>query len=98
MRKHNHIHTLGIPHYKAHFRFLRKLKGLLSAPYSPKNTVIALICSQAIICLPRTQKPVSVCYIIQWFVGTIVEWYEYCALLDAVGGLHILRKRTENLR
>jgi len=31
-------------------------------------------------------------------MGTIVEWYEYCALLDAVGGLHILRKSTENLR
>jgi len=25
MRKHNQIHTLGTPHYKAHFRFLRKL-------------------------------------------------------------------------
>jgi len=23
MRKHNQIHTLGAPHYKAHFRFLR---------------------------------------------------------------------------
>jgi len=29
---------------------------------------------------------------------TIVEWYEYCAPLDAVGGLRILRKSTENLR
>jgi len=25
MRKHNQIRTLGAPHYKAHFRFLRKL-------------------------------------------------------------------------
>jgi len=48
-------------------------------PYGPKNTVVALICSQAIICLPRTQKPVSECYVIQQFMGTIVEWYEYCA-------------------
>jgi len=24
VRKHNQIHTLGAPHYKAHFRFLRK--------------------------------------------------------------------------
>jgi len=30
-------------------------------------------------------------------MGTIVEWYEYCALLDAVGGLCMLRKSTENL-
>jgi len=43
------------------------------------------------------QKPVSECYIIERFMGTIVEWYEYCALLDAVGGLRILRKSTENL-
>jgi len=26
MRKHNQIHTLGTPHYKAHFQFLKKLK------------------------------------------------------------------------
>jgi len=60
--------------------------------------VVALICSQAIICLPRTQKPMNECYIIERFMGTIVEWYEYCAWLDAVGGLRILRKSTENLR
>jgi len=63
-----------------------------------KNVVVALICSQAIICLPRTQKPVSECYVIDRFMGTIVEWYEYCPLLDAIEGLHILRKSTENLR
>jgi len=51
----------------------------------------------AIICLPRTQKTVSECYVIEWIMGTIVEWYEYCALLDAVGGLCMLRKSTENL-
>jgi len=28
---------------------------------------------------------------------TIAEWSECCALLDAVGGLHVLRNRTENL-
>jgi len=43
-------------------------------------------------------KPVSECYVIERFMGTIVEWYEYCALLDAVGGLRILSKSTENLR
>jgi len=32
MINHNQIHSLGAPHYKAHFRFLRKLKG----PYGPK--------------------------------------------------------------
>jgi len=26
MRKHNQVHTVGAPHCKAHFRFLRKLK------------------------------------------------------------------------
>jgi len=48
-------------------------------PYGPKNTVVALIYSQAIICLPHTQNPVSECYVIERFMGTIVEWYEYCA-------------------
>ena len=52
MRKHNQVHTLGAPHYKAHFRLLRKLKDFKCA-LGPKNTVVALICSQAIICLPR---------------------------------------------
>jgi len=60
--------------------------------------LVALICSQAIICTPRTQKHVNKCYIIEWFMGTIVEWYEYCALLEAVGRLRILRKSAENLR
>jgi len=60
--------------------------------------VIALICLQAIICLPRSQKPVSECYVIERFMGTIMEWYEYCPLLAAVGGLPILRKgRSNNL-
>jgi len=36
MRKYNQIHTLGAPHYKAHFQFLKKLKDL-SAPYGLKN-------------------------------------------------------------
>ena len=31
-------------------------------------------------------------------MGTIVELYEYCALLDAVGRLRVVRKSTENLR
>jgi len=31
-------------------------------------------------------------------MGTIVEWYEYWVLDDAVGGLRILWKSTENLR
>jgi len=29
MRKHNQIHKLGAPHYKAHIRFLSKLKRIL---------------------------------------------------------------------
>jgi len=78
MRKHNQVHTLGAPHYKAHFRFLRKLKDF-KCLLSSEKTVVALICWQAIICLPRMQKPVSEYYVIEWFMGTIVEWCEYCA-------------------
>jgi len=71
---------------------------MLSAPSDPKNKVVALICSQAIICLLRTQEPVSECYVIERFMETIVEWYEYCPLLDAIRGLRILRKSKENFR
>jgi len=34
MRKHKQIHTLGAPHYKAHFRFLRKSKDFRYALWS----------------------------------------------------------------
>jgi len=60
--------------------------------------LIDLIYSQAIICLPRTQKPASECYVIERFMGTIAEWYAYCLLLDLARGLRILRKSTGNLR
>jgi len=36
MRKHNQIHTSGTPHYKVHFRFLRKLKDFKCALWSEK--------------------------------------------------------------
>jgi len=36
MRKHNQIDTLGTPHYKSHFRFLRKLKDFKCALWSEK--------------------------------------------------------------
>ena len=36
MRKHNQIHILGAPHYKAHFRFLRNLKDFKCALWSEK--------------------------------------------------------------
>jgi len=36
MRKHNQIHTLGAPHYKAYFRFLRKLKDFKWSLWSEK--------------------------------------------------------------
>ena len=36
MRKHNQIHTLGAPHFKAHFRFLRKVKDFTCAVWSKK--------------------------------------------------------------
>jgi len=54
-----------------------------------KNMVVALICLQAIIFLPRTQKPVSECYIIERFMGTVVKWYEYCPLLVLPTGLYV---------
>jgi len=44
-----------------------------------------------------TQTPVSVCYVIDRFIGMIAEWSEYCTLLDTVGGLCVVRKSTENL-
>ena len=51
------------------------------AHFGPKNTVVAL---------PRTQKPVSECYVIERLIGTTVEWYEYCTLLHPVGGIHVI--------
>jgi len=36
MSKHNQIHTLGAPHYKAHFRFVRTLKDSKCASWSEK--------------------------------------------------------------
>jgi len=44
-------------------------------------------------------KPESKCYIIDRFIGTIAKWSlsVYCALLDAVGGLRVIRNSTENL-
>jgi len=36
MRKHNQIYTLGAPHYKAHFQFLRKLKDFKCVLWSEK--------------------------------------------------------------
>jgi len=36
MRKHNQIHTLAAPHYKAHLRFLRKLKDFNCPLWSEK--------------------------------------------------------------
>jgi len=44
------------------------------------------------------QKPVIECYIIERFMGTIVEWHAYGVLLDAIEGMPIVRQRTENLR
>jgi len=41
---------------------------------------------------------VSKCYVIEQYIGTIAEWSEYCAQLDAVRGLRNVRKSTENLR
>jgi len=38
------------------------------------------------------------CYVIDRFLGTFAEWSEYCALVDAVAGLRVVRTSTENLR
>jgi len=43
------------------------------------------------------QKSESKCYIIDRFIGIIAKGSEYCALLDAVGGLRVLWNSTENL-
>jgi len=39
IRKHNQVHTLGVPHYKTHFLF-KKIEGFECALKGPKNTVI----------------------------------------------------------
>jgi len=63
MIKYNQIHTLGTPHYKPHFQFLRKLQDfkcvLWSEKYSNCPTVHA--------------KPVSKYYVIEQFMGTILK-------------------------
>ena len=43
-------------------------------------------------------KPGSECYVTDRFIAMIAERSEYCALLDAVGGLRVVRNSTENLR
>ena len=47
MRKHNQIHTLGAPHYRTHFRLLRKLNDfkctLWSEKYGISFSYIALV-------------------------------------------------------
>jgi len=45
VRKHNKIHILGAPHYKAHFRFLRKLKDFKCALWSEKYSTLVLASS-----------------------------------------------------
>jgi len=42
-------------------------------------------------------NPERKCYVVDRFIETIAGWSEDCALLDAVGGLRIVRKSTENL-
>ena len=43
MRNHNHIHTLGTPHYKAHLWFLRKLQIFKCALWSKKSSILMCI-------------------------------------------------------
>jgi len=43
-------------------------------------------------------KPGSERYVIDQFVETIAEWSEYCALLDAVRKLDVVRNSIKNLR
>ena len=44
--------------------------------------------------LLTAQKRESECYVIDWFTGMIAKWSEYCALLDAVGELHVNIRNT----
>jgi len=97
MRKYNQIHTLGTVHYKAHFWFLRKLKDCKCALWSEKcGSCPDLFAGNH--WLSAHAKIYERMLVIEQFVGAIMEWYEYCALLDAVGILRILTKSTENLR
>jgi len=47
--------------------------------------------------LLTVQKPESECCVIHWFIETVLEWSEYCALLYAARGLRVIRNSTENL-
>jgi len=55
-------------------------------PYGLKNTVVALICLQAIICLPRMQKSMRRMLRHRAVYGDNCGVVEYCALLDAIEG------------
>jgi len=41
--------------------------------------------------------PGNECYGIDWFIGTIAQWLEYWALLDAVRGLRVVRKSAASM-
>jgi len=96
MRKHNQIHTLGAPHCKAHFRFLRKLKDFKCVLWSKKYGScpdLFAVTAHAKSC-ERMLRHRAV-------YGDncgVVRVLRICGLLDEIGGLRILRKITENLR
>jgi len=49
------------------------------------------------------QKSVSECYIIEWFIRTIVEWSAHSYIVhnliqSDLGGLHVVKNRMEYFR
>jgi len=70
--------ALGAPHYKAHFRFLRKLKAFKCAFWSEKHgSCPDLFAGNHL--LTAHAKTCVKCYVLERFMRTIVEWCGYCA-------------------
>jgi len=56
MRKHNQIHTSGAPHYKAHFRFLSKLKDFKCPLWSEKYGLLKCVIEPSVIFKHQKKK------------------------------------------
>jgi len=79
MRKHNQVHTLGASHYKAHFSFLRKLKDFKCALWSEKYGSCPDLFAGNHLLTAHAKTCERMLRHMERFMGTIVEWYEYCA-------------------
>ena len=83
MRRHNQIHTLGAPHYKAHFWFLRKLKDSKCVLWSGQ-------CGTLLLTNINIIQNLCFCYKLNW-VSSLVHFdskndesafYGFCAYYE----------------